>query len=56
MFRPILIIPHAILVGGPSSAGARFRTGVLGLVALVCAFLDWFAILFTGRSIAACNR
>ena len=52
VFRPILIIPHAILVGGPLFGWGRFRTGVLGLVALVCAFLDWFAILFTGRSIA----
>ena len=54
VFRPVLAIPHAILVGGPLIGfGARkWSTGVLGALALVCAFLDWFAILFTGRSIA----
>jgi hypothetical protein len=52
-FRPILAIPHAILVGGPL-IGFRTkwaRTSVLGMVVLTCAFLDWFAIVFTGRSI-----
>jgi len=54
LFRPILVIPHAVLVGGPFvgfGAGAC-RTGALGLLALTSAMLDWFAILFTGRSIA----
>ena len=52
-FRPILAIPHAILVGGPLVGfHPRWaRTGVLGMVALTCALLDWFAILFLGRSI-----
>lgn len=52
-FRPILALPHAILVGGPLVGfHSRYaRTGVLGVVALTCAFIDWFAIVFTGRSI-----
>ena len=54
VFRPVLAIPHAILVGGPLIGfGARgAATGALGVVALTCAFIDWFAILFTGHSIA----
>lgn len=44
-FRPILAIPHLILVGA-FDAGAR---GALGLVAATCALISWFAILFTGR-------
>jgi hypothetical protein len=52
-FRPILAIPHAILVGGPLVGfGARWsQTGVIGMLALTCALLDWFAVVFTGRSI-----
>src|SRR5437762_1368965 len=48
LFRPILVIPHAILVGGPFvgfGAGA-YQTGALGLLAITSAILDWFAILF----------
>jgi TRAP-type uncharacterized transport system fused permease subunit len=58
VFRPILVIPHAILVGGPLVGvwGRGLRTGVLGLVALTCAFLDWFAILFTRRPIAGLQQ
>jgi len=58
VFRPILVIPHAILVGGPLVGfGAQIaRTGVLGLLALTCAFLDWFAILFTGHSIGGLRQ
>jgi hypothetical protein len=54
LFRPILVIPHAILVGGPfvGFGGGAFRTGALGLLAMSSAVLDWFAIVFTGRSIA----
>jgi hypothetical protein len=54
LFRPILIVPHAILVGGPFiglGAGAS-RTGALGLLAITSAIFDWVAILFTGRPIA----
>jgi hypothetical protein len=52
-FRPILAIPHALLVGGPFiGAGAgRGNSGALGLVALTAAIIDWFAIVFTGRHI-----
>jgi hypothetical protein len=52
--RPVLVIPHAILVGGPfvGFGGGAFRTGALGLLAITSAMLDWFAILFTGHSIA----
>ena len=53
LFRPILVIPHAILVGGPFvgfGAGA-YQTGALGLLAITSAILDWFAILFTGHPI-----
>jgi uncharacterized protein DUF4389 len=62
-FRPILAIPHILLVGGPIAfagswivgSGDRTRaewgagTGVLGAVASVVAVIAWFAILFTGR-------
>ena len=53
VFRPILVSPHAILVGGPwIGFGSRFyRGGALGMVALACAVFDWFAIVFTGHSI-----
>lgn len=61
-FRPILAIPHLLLVGGPTvfgiSMGWRIAegpsidwgagTGVLGLVAGVIAVIAWFAIIFTG--------
>jgi hypothetical protein len=54
LFRPILVIPHAILVGGPfiGFGGGAYRTGALGLLAITSAILDWFSILFTGRAIA----
>lgn len=48
-FRPILIIPHALLVGGPfiGFMGLGFcRAGGLGAVAWLVAVFDWFAILF----------
>lgn len=63
-FRPILAIPHLLLVGGPiafaltfvwdpdgdTSTGWGAGGGVLGAVAAVVAVLAWFAIVFTGRS------
>jgi hypothetical protein len=54
MFRPILAIPHVVLVGGPilGLLGAGYRTGVFGLLALAIAFLDWAAILVTGQPLA----
>ena len=50
-FRFILAIPQVLIVGSPGSVGlgANSGTGALGAVASVCAFLAWFAILFTGR-------
>jgi len=54
LFRPILVIPHAILVGGPfvGFGGGAYRTGALGLLAMTIAVLDWVAIVFTGHPIA----
>jgi hypothetical protein len=51
LFRPLLIIPHLMLVGGPVMGllGGGYRTGVLGALALVCAFFDWVMIVVTGR-------
>lgn len=62
-FRPILAIPHLIIVGGPVAAGLTWgwnggegsgyewgaSGGLLGAVAAVVAVIAWFAILFTGR-------
>lgn len=61
-FRPFLAIPHLLLVGGPvaaalswtwrSESGPRYEFGgggALGAVAVVCAIVAWFAIVFTGR-------
>lgn len=47
--RPLLILPHVILVGGPlfGIMGMGFyRIGALGMVAWLVAVLDWFGILF----------
>jgi hypothetical protein len=61
-FRPLLAIPHMLLVGAPvafavwagwpSESTARYEwgsTGVLGAVAGVAALISWFAIVFAGR-------
>ena len=63
-FRLILALPHLILVGGPAALALSWGTssdggagsgwgsgggGVLGVVAVVCAVIAWFAILFTRR-------
>jgi hypothetical protein len=59
-FRPILAIPHLLLVGGPGALALSLAwgdasrprvewgatTGVLGAVAAVCALIAWFAIVF----------
>jgi hypothetical protein len=52
LLRPILAIPHTILVGGPL-LGVRggHGTGALGLLAITIAIFDWVAILFTGRPV-----
>jgi hypothetical protein len=54
-FRPILAIPHVLLVGGPGlsmGAQAGSSNGVLGLVASICAIINWFAIVFTGKPVS----
>lgn len=62
-FRFILAFPHALLIGGPPVAvvaGAGWwqddgwlwsggSSGVLGAVAVVCAVIAWFAILFANQ-------
>ena len=48
-FRPILALPHAILVG-PIYWWFRSGTvGLLGAVAYFLAVVSWFTIVFTGR-------
>jgi hypothetical protein len=62
-FRPILALPHILLVGMPAALGVSFvwhsngephmdwgaGTGVLGAVATVSAIISWFAIVFGSR-------
>jgi hypothetical protein len=62
-FRPLLALPHLILVGGPlamffswtsesEAGGFRYEWGAGGLfgaLAAGAALIAWFAILFTGR-------
>lgn len=62
-FRPILAIPHLLIVGAPMALalGWGWQTepggthewsatgGVFGAVAAVTAMISWFAILFTGN-------
>lgn len=63
-FRPILAIPHILMIGSPAAIiftlgwhshgephpdwGAG--PGALGAVAFVAAMIAWFAIVFTGRA------
>ncbi|HEY0709021.1 MAG TPA: DUF4389 domain-containing protein [Polyangia bacterium] len=49
-FRPLLALPHLLLVGGPAVLFVRegYPFGVLGAVAALCAFFDWIAIVVTG--------
>jgi len=50
-FRPILAIPHMILVG-PGAWLHRFdAAGLIGAAAYILAIVNWFAILVTGESI-----
>jgi hypothetical protein len=53
LLRPILIIPHLLLVGGPfvGFGAGMYRTSALGFLAGTSAILDWFAILFTGHPV-----
>jgi hypothetical protein len=54
LFRPVLVIPHALLVGGPfvGLGAGGLRTGGLGILAMTIALFDWVAILATGQPIA----
>ena len=47
LLRPVLVIPHLLVVGGPALGllGGGYRTGALGAVALLFALFDWVAIL-----------
>ncbi|MCB9569147.1 MAG: DUF4389 domain-containing protein [Myxococcales bacterium] len=63
-FRPILALPHLILIGGPplvtltvaaqgSDGGGGIElgshAGVLGAVAWACAVIAWFTLVFAGK-------
>jgi hypothetical protein len=52
--RPLLVLPHALLVGGPfiGFGVGSYRLGALGLAAGTIAFFDWLSIMFTGHPIA----
>lgn len=50
-FRPILAIPHMILVGPGTWFHRLDSVGLFGAAAYVLAIVNWFAILFTGSSI-----
>lgn len=62
LFRPVLALPHLLLVGGPLGFAFSFTwrgdgdfrlggvTGALGALAAVAALITWFAIVFTGRA------
>jgi hypothetical protein len=51
-FRFILAVPHMLIVGGPGATASIYGygpTGALGMAAAACAFVSWFAIVFTGK-------
>jgi hypothetical protein len=61
-FRPVLALPHLLLVGGPivfvmtqfsrpepQDFGWQAGGGLLGAVAAVSALIAWFAIVFTSK-------
>jgi uncharacterized protein DUF4389 len=49
--RPILAIPHMILVGPGAWLHRLDSAGLIGAAAYVLAIVNWFAILVTGESI-----
>src|SRR5690349_6992838 len=51
--RPILSIPHMILVGPGAWFHRLDSAGLLGAAAYVLAIVNWFAILVTGTSITS---
>lgn len=48
-FRPVLAIPHSILVGPIYFSSRSGGIGLLGAAAYVLAVVSWFTLLFTGR-------
>jgi hypothetical protein len=50
--RPVLAIPHMILVGPGSWFHRLDSAGLLGAAAYVLAIVNWFMILVTGESVA----
>jgi hypothetical protein len=50
-FRPILAIPHSILVGPVYWSDRSGGVGLLGAVAYVMAIINWFSLVITGRDI-----
>jgi hypothetical protein len=63
-FRPILAIPHIILVGGVAFAlgsqsdrrSASGEGGLLGAVAAFLAMVSWFTLLFAGTHISGIRQ
>ena len=51
--RPVLAIPHMILVGPGSWLHRLDSAGLLGAAAYVLAVVNWFMILVTGESVAS---
>jgi len=49
--RPILAIPHAILVGPAGWVRPVGAAGLLGSAAYVLAIVNWFALLITGEEL-----
>jgi hypothetical protein len=49
--RPILSIPHMVLVGPGAWLHRLDSVGLIGAAAYVLAIVNWFAILITGESI-----
>ena len=50
--RPVLAIPHMILVGPGSWFHRLDSAGLIGAAAYVLAIVNWFMILVTGESVA----
>jgi hypothetical protein len=50
-FRPILAVPHAVLVGPPTWFRGVGTLGLLGGAAYVMAIVSWFTILVNGEQL-----
>ena len=57
-FRPLLALPHLLLVGGPTApfGPSGLHIGAFGAFAAAIALLDWFAIVFTGAPLQGLAR